>query len=74
MYGRNVSNSKMNRETLFGMSEIPCDNKIRELMDGIDPEALSGVFMDHLRTAEEAGILKEYRILDGGVLLAIDGL
>jgi hypothetical protein len=32
-----------NMETLFGVSEIPCDNKIRELMDGIDPESLSGV-------------------------------
>jgi hypothetical protein len=31
--------------------------------------------MDNLRrTAEEAGALKEYRVLDGGVLLAIDGL
>jgi hypothetical protein len=32
------------------------------------------VFMDNPRTAEEAGALKEYRVLDGGVLLAIDGL
>jgi hypothetical protein len=31
-----------NMETLFGVFEIPCDNKIRELMDGIGPEALSG--------------------------------
>jgi hypothetical protein len=63
-----------NMETLFGVSEIPCDNRIRELMDGIEPGALSGVFTDNLRTAEEAGALKEYRVLDGGVLLAIDGL
>jgi hypothetical protein len=63
-----------NMETLFGVSEIPCDNKIRELMDGIEPGALSGVFMDNLCTAEEVGVLKEYRVLDGGVLPAIDGL
>jgi hypothetical protein len=56
-----------NMETLFGVSEIPCDNKIRYLMDGIEPVALSGVFTDNLRTAEEAGVLKEYRVLDGGV-------
>jgi hypothetical protein len=53
-----------NRETLFGVSQIPCDNKIRELIDSIEPEALSGVFMDSLQTAEEAGVLKEYRVLD----------
>ncbi|MDR0409682.1 MAG: hypothetical protein LBH18_04720 [Spirochaetaceae bacterium] len=63
-----------NMETLFGVSEIPCDNKIQELMDGIEPGALSGVFIDNLRTAEGVGALKEYRVLDGGVLLAIDGL
>jgi hypothetical protein len=45
------------------VSETPCDNKIRELMDGIEPDALSGVFMENLRTAAEAG-----------VLIAIDGL
>jgi hypothetical protein len=65
---------RSNMETLFGVSEIPCDNRIRELMDGIELGALSGVFMDNLRTAEEAGVLKEYRVLDGGVLLAIDGV
>jgi hypothetical protein len=43
-------------------------------MDGIEPGALSGVFMDNLRTAEEAGVLKEYRVLNRGMLLAIDGL
>jgi hypothetical protein len=65
---------RSNMETLFGVSEISCDNKIRDLMDGIEPGALSGVFMDNLRTAEEAGALKEYRVLYGGVLLAIDGV
>ncbi|MDR3356274.1 MAG: hypothetical protein LBO04_03705 [Spirochaetaceae bacterium] len=55
-----------NMETLFGVSEIPCDNTIRELMDGIAPEALSGVFMENLRTAEDAGALKEQRVSGGG--------
>jgi hypothetical protein len=58
-----------NRETMFGVSEIPYDNKIRKLTGGIEPGALSGVFMDNLRTAEGAGVLKEYRVLDGGVLM-----
>jgi hypothetical protein len=45
-----------NMEILFGVSEIPCDNKIRKL---------SEAFMDNLRTAERAGMLKEYRVSDG---------
>jgi hypothetical protein len=63
-----------NMETLFGVSEIPCDNRIRELTGSIEPGALSGVFTDNLRTVAvaEAGILKEYRVLDGGVLSATE--
>jgi hypothetical protein len=30
--------------------------------------------MDNLRTAEEAGVLKEYRVLDGSVLPVTGGL
>jgi hypothetical protein len=56
------------------VSEIPCDNRIRELTGGIETGALSGEFMDNLRPAEEAGALKEYRVSDGGGLLATDGL
>jgi hypothetical protein len=43
-------------------------------MDGREPEGLSGVFMENLRTAEDAGVLKEYRVLDGGVQVALEGL
>jgi hypothetical protein len=50
-----------NRETLFGVSEIPCDNKIRKLTGDIEPGALPGIFMDNLRTAEGAGYLRSTR-------------
>ena len=63
-----------NLETLFGVMEIPSDNQIRTLLDGIEPSALGEVFESALRIAEEAGILEQYRVLDGGVLLALDGL
>jgi hypothetical protein len=54
-----------NRKTLFGVSEISCDKKIRELTDGIEPGRCRGVFMDDLRTAEDAEAFKECRVLDG---------
>jgi hypothetical protein len=63
-----------NRETLFGVFEIPYENRIRKLTGGIEAGALSEVFMNNLRTAEMAGALKEYRVLDGGILSATDGL
>jgi len=63
-----------NLETLFGVSGIPSDNKIRSLLDQIPPQSLAMVFEQSLKTAEQAGAIKPYRILDGGVLLALDGL
>ena len=63
-----------NVETLFGVKDIPSDNQIRTLLDGIKPEAIGPVFNSTLRIADEAGAIKPYRVLDDGVLLALDGL
>jgi len=35
-----------NAHTLFGLTEIPCDNQIRTLLDPVPPELLGPVF-DH---------------------------
>ena len=71
MKGRKKRN---NVETLFGVMNIPSDNQIRTLLDGTAPELLGEVFERTLRVAGEAGAIKPYRVLDGGVLLALDGL
>ena len=63
-----------NMETVFGVSEIPTDTQIRTMMDRTEPEQFSPLFNSSLRIADEAGILDEYRVLDGGVLLALDGV
>jgi hypothetical protein len=63
-----------NMETLFGVTEIPGDNQIRTLLDGIEPSAAGEVFEKNLRIADKAGILTGYRVLDEGVLPALDGL
>jgi hypothetical protein len=59
---------------LFGVMEIPSDNQIRTLLDGIAPETMGEVFERTLRVADEAGAIQPYRVLDGGVLVALDGL
>jgi hypothetical protein len=35
---------------------------------------LAGVFEEGLKTADEQGVLKEYRVLGGGVLIPLDGV
>jgi hypothetical protein len=63
-----------NVQSLFDVKGIPSDNQIRNIVDGIDPLALSPVFNATLETTRQSGIIDGYRVLDGGVLLAIDGL
>jgi hypothetical protein len=63
-----------NVRSLFDVKGIPSDNHIRNIVDEIEPSAISGVFNEALKTAQQSGVINEYRVLDGGVLLAIDGL
>jgi hypothetical protein len=44
------------------------------VLDGIAPALLAGAFADGLRIADSHKALDSYRVLDGGVLLALDGV
>ena len=63
-----------NVQSLFDVKGIPSDNQIRNIVDRISPSSISPVFNATLKSSEESGVINEYRVLDGGVLLAIDGL
>ncbi|MHB9292519.1 hypothetical protein Holit_01617 [Hollandina sp. SP2] len=43
-------------------------------MDKIAPERFSGIVDSTLKVADGAGLLEGYRVLDGGVLIALDGV
>ena len=61
-------------ETVFGVSEIPTDTQIRTILGQTEPEHLSSLFNTTLKIAWESGLLEKYRVLDGGVLTALDGV
>jgi hypothetical protein len=63
-----------NLETVFGVTALPSDTWIRAQMDKIAPEQFSGIFDSTLKIADEAGLIEGYRVLDGGVLIALDGV
>jgi hypothetical protein len=63
-----------NMESIFAVREIPSDTQIRTLLDGIQPERFGSVFNESLQIAEAHGVLDQYRVLDGGVLIALDGV
>jgi hypothetical protein len=63
-----------NLETMMRVKEIPSNVQITSLLDEINPECVSGVFSEMLHQADRWELLKEFRCLDGGVLLALDGV
>ena len=62
-----------NTRTLFGMTQIPSDNHIRNLLDGVPPSELFPVFSSITDGLNAAGHLDVYRSINGDLLVALDG-
>ena len=65
---------RSNLETMMGVREIPSNVQITTLLDGINPDSICRVFSDNLHTVDEYGGLEDFRCLEEGVLLALDGV
>lgn len=63
-----------NMHTLFGAFQIPCDNQIRNLLDAVEPKELDGMYDFMFDGLQTAGVLEQYRFLQGRLLLALDGV
>jgi hypothetical protein len=63
-----------NLERLFGVRDIPCTEQIKNILDNIAPAALAEVFDEGIHLADREGVLEGYRVLDGGVLIPLDGV
>jgi len=75
-YQRTMTDTKgrSNAQSLFGVHQIPCDNQIRDLLDGVEPQCVFPVFEEILRVLDEAGRLSEMRAFDDTLLVAMDGV
>ena len=67
-------NQRKNAENILNVKEIPCNNQITRLLDEAGPEGFDENFKRGIEQAEEYGVLDQYRVLDGGVLIAVDGV
>jgi hypothetical protein len=63
-----------NIASILGVKKIPSDTQIRTLIDPIEPETFGRLFNETLQIADEYKVLESYRILDRGVLIALDGV
>ena len=61
-------------QSLFGVGKIPCDNHIRNLLDGHDPDHFAPLFAACLQTAHDHAALDPFLRLDGRVAIALDGI
>ena len=64
---------RSNAESLFGLTEIPSDNQIRNLLDGVSPEHLQTVYRQIFLELEKSEIMKSWRSFAKQLLVAIDG-
>lgn len=69
----NEGRGRSNAQTLFGMTQIPCDNHIRQMLDGAPPKHFDGLFADIVRDVDARGGFKSMRCLDDRLLIALDG-
>ena len=64
---------RSNCQTLFGISAIPSDNHIRQMLDGAAPSAFDGLYFKALEELEAADALTMFERLDRRLLIALDG-
>jgi len=68
-----VSQGCSNARSLFGLTRIPSDNHIRNLLDPIPPATVFPVFSHAVDALHESGQLEPYRSINGDLLMAMDG-
>jgi hypothetical protein len=64
---------RSNAQSLFQLEQIPCDNHIRQSLDGVPPEKLFPCYDAVLESLWQSGHLASWRALQDTVLLALDG-
>ena len=74
-YQRKMADSKgkSNAHSLFGVHQMPSDNHIRDLLDGVAPEQVFPMFEEILQRLDEQGQLDGLRSVSETLLIAMDG-
>ena len=62
-----------NLHTIYGIERVPCDTRMREILDPVFPKVLRPVFKSIFRQLQRGKALEPMEFLDGHYLLALDG-
>ena len=62
-----------NLKTIYGLSSIPCDTSMREILDTVAPNHLRPLFKDAFRSLQRGKALEKMVFMENGYLLNLDG-
>ena len=62
-----------NLKTIYGMSTIPADTSMREILDQVDPETIRPLFKDAFRPLQRGKMLEKMVFMEDAYLLNLDG-
>lgn len=62
-----------NLKTIHGMSTIPCDTSMREILDLVEPDTLRPLFKDAFRPLQRGKVLEQMVFMEDAYLLNLDG-
>jgi hypothetical protein len=68
-----VTQGCSNAQSLFGMTQTPSDNHIRNLLDPVPPSTVFPIFSYAVDALHGLGHLEPYRSINGDLLVALDG-
>ena len=66
-------NKPHNLKTIHGMSTIPCDTSMREILDLVEPDTLRPLFKDAFRPLQRGKVLEKMVFMEDAYLLNLDG-
>ncbi|NEV65407.1 transposase, partial [Thiorhodococcus minor] len=70
---RREETARANLRTLYGIERAPCDTRLRERLDEVDPAALRPLYTALFRQLQRGKGLEGFDFLDGHYLLSVDG-
>jgi hypothetical protein len=62
-----------NLHTIYGIERVPCDTRMRAILDPVSPKVLRPMFKSVFRQLQRGKALEPMVFLDGHYLLALDG-
>jgi len=74
-FQRDIDTAKgiSNAQTMFGISDIPSDNHIRNVIDKITPDNFKKVYELIVEKLRDIGVLEKFNFKDEYMLVALDG-